>query len=29
MMGSAADIPDDASFSERHVIDSSCLLELI
>lgn len=29
MMGSAADVPDDASFMERHIIDSTGFLELI
>jgi len=29
MMGGTADIPDDASFMERHVIDSTGFLELI
>jgi len=29
MMGGTADIPDDASFMERHIIDSTGFLELI
>ena len=29
MMGSAAEIPDDASFMEGHIIDSTGFLELI
>jgi acyl carrier protein len=29
MMGGAADIPDDASFMDRHIIDSTGFLELI
>lgn len=29
MMGSAAEVPDDASFMDRHIIDSTGFLELI
>jgi acyl carrier protein len=29
MMGSTAEIPDDASFMDRHIIDSTGFLELI
>ena len=29
MMGSKAEVPDDASFMDRHIIDSTGFLELI
>lgn len=29
LMGTAVDIPDDASFMERHILDSTGVLELV